>query len=222
MAITREKLAKLIDYTLLKPDTVVKDIIELCKEAKEYKFAAVCINPSYVSLAAGLLKKTDVKVCTVIGFPLGASITNVKAFETKNAIEDGAQEVDMVINIGALKSGNFNLVEQDVEAVVKTAKNMGNVTVKAIIEANLLTDDEKIEACKLVKKAKADFVKTCTGFWGGGATVTDVKLIRSVVGDKMGVKASGGIRTAKDALNMIRAGANRIGTSFGAAIIKEL
>ena len=215
----REQLAKMIDYTLLKPDATKGDIIKLCKQAVEYNFASVCINPVYVSLVSKLLKGTTVKVCTVIGFPLGANTPEVKAFETRNAIENGAQEIDMVINIGALKSGNYEFVKKDMTAVVKVAKER-NVVTKVILECGLLTDEEKVTACKLAKKTGADFVKTSTGFGPFGATIHDVKLMKKVVGRGMGVKAAGGIRSYKDALMMIKAGADRIGASAGVEIVE--
>lgn len=217
----QKQLAKMIDYTLLKPDAKRDDIIKLCKEAIKYNFAAVCINPFYVSLAAKLLEGTPVKVCTVIGFPLGANTPQVKAFEAKNAIKNGAQELDMVINIGALKSGDYELVKQDINGVVKAAKVSRDTMVKVILETGFLTDTEKVNACKLAKEAGADFVKTSTGFSAGGATVHDVKLMRKAIGRSIGVKASGGIRTFKDAMTMIKAGADRIGTSSGVAIIED-
>ncbi|MBA2873338.1 deoxyribose-phosphate aldolase [Anoxybacillus caldiproteolyticus] len=212
----REK-ARMIDHTLLKPEATKEQIVKLAEEAKAYHFASVCVNPTWVKTAYEILKDTDVKVCTVIGFPLGATTPEVKAFETKNAIENGASEVDMVINIGALKSGNDELVEKDIRAVVEAAK--GKALVKVIIEACLLTDEEKVRACQLAVKAGADFVKTSTGFSTGGATVEDVALMRKTVGPNFGVKASGGIRTADDLLAMEKAGANRIGASAGVQII---
>lgn len=216
MRITREQLAKMIDHTLLRPDATDDNIKRLCIEAKKHHFASVCVNPIHVSLAAGLLKKTDIKVCTVIGFPLGATTPDVKAFEAKNAIENGAREVDMVINIGALKSGDYKAVKRDISTVVNTAKD---VIVKVIIETGLLTDEEKIRACKVVKEAGADFVKTSTGFYGG-ATVHDVKLMREAFGK--GIKASGGVRSFEDAVALIEAGATRIGTSTGVAIVQGM
>ena len=215
----RVQLAKMIDYTLLKPDATEDDITKLCKEAIKYNFASVCINPVYVSLATKLLKGTAVKVCTVIGFPLGANAPEVKAFEAKNAIEKGAQEIDMVMNVGALKSGNYELVKRDMIAVIEVAKER-NVVTKVILECGFLTDEEKVTACKLAKKARADFVKTSTGFGPSGARIHDVKLMKEAIGKGMKVKASGGIRTFKDAFAMIKAGADRIGTSSGVAIIE--
>jgi deoxyribose-phosphate aldolase len=211
-------LAGMIDHTLLKPDATVPEIEKLCGEAKKYGFASVCINPGYVSLCARLLKGTDVKVCTVIGFPLGATSTASKAFETEQAIRDGAQEVDMVINIGMLKSGEYDYVENDVFAVVSTAKRYRMLS-KVIIETGFLTDEEKIKACMLAKRAGADFVKTSTGFGKGGATVGDIALMRRVVGTAMGVKASGGVRSREDALAMVASGADRIGASASVKIV---
>lgn len=211
------KLNKNIDHTLLKPDASQEQIETLIEEAKKYDFASVCVNPTWVSFAAQALKATDVKVCTVIGFPLGANTPELKAFETSDAIQNGANEVDMVINIGALKSRNFDLVERDIRAVVEAAKG---TLVKVIIETCLLTDDEKVKACQLAQKAGADFVKTSTGFSTGGATVADVALMRKTVGPDMGVKASGGARSYEDALAFIKAGATRIGASSGVAIME--
>lgn len=215
-----KNIASYIDHTLLKADSQRDQIEKLCNEAKEYHFASVCVNPTWVSFASEKLKGTDVKVCTVIGFPLGATTTKTKAFETKDAIENGATEVDMVINIGALKDGNFELVEQDIKAVVEAAK--GKALTKVIIETSLLTENEKVKACELSVKAGADFVKTSTGFSTGGATVEDIRLMRKVVGPDIGVKASGGVRNAEDASKMIEAGATRIGASSGIAIVQGL
>ncbi|GIN89670.1 deoxyribose-phosphate aldolase [Siminovitchia terrae] len=211
-------IAQMIDHTLLKPDATKEQIKALCEDAKEYEFASVCVNPVWVEAAAAFLNGTDVKVCTVIGFPLGASTSDVKAFETKDAIEKGAQEVDMVINIGALKSRDLDLVEKDIQAVTAAAKD--KALVKVIIETCLLTDDEKQIACEISKQAGADFVKTSTGFSTGGATEQDVALMRKTVGSQMGVKASGGVRSQEDAVNMINSGATRIGTSSGAKILE--
>ena len=211
------KLNKYIDHTLLKPDASQEQIETLIEEAKKYDFASVCVNPTWVSFAAQVLKGTDVKVCTVIGFPLGANTPELKAFETSDAIQNGANEIDMVINIGALKSQNFDLVEKDIRAVVEAAKG---TLVKVIIETCLLTDDEKVKACQIAQKAGADFVKTSTGFSTGGATVRDVALMRKTVGPDMGVKASGGARSYEDALAFIEAGATRIGASSGVAIME--
>jgi deoxyribose-phosphate aldolase len=213
-------VAKMIDHTLLKADAAKEQIEVLCSEAKEYSFASVCVNPAWVSYASELLKGSGVDVCTVIGFPLGASTSEVKAFETKNAIENGATEVDMVINIGALKSGSSDLVEADIRAVVEAAK--GKALTKVIIETSLLTEDEKVLACELAVKAGTDFVKTSTGFSTGGATVEDIRLMRKTVGPEIGVKASGGVRSTEDAQQMIEAGATRIGASSGVAIVNGL
>lgn len=211
-------LAAYIDHTLLKPEATEKDILKLTAEAVQYHFASVCIHPYWVKLAAKELAGTDVKVCTVIGFPLGATTAETKAFETKKAIEDGADEIDMVINIGALKSGDTEAVEADIRAVVKAAQGK---LVKVIIETCLLTNEEKELACRLAVKAGAHFVKTSTGFSTGGATIEDVKLMRQTVGDKAGVKASGGIHTKAEAEAMIEAGATRIGASSGVKIVSE-
>ncbi|MDF2904287.1 MAG: deoxyribose-phosphate aldolase [Bacillus sp. (in: firmicutes)] len=210
----------MIDHTLLKADAKKEQIELLCKEAKEYKFASVCVNPTWVRYASEQLKDSSVKVCTVIGFPLGASTTETKAFETKNAIENGAEEVDMVINISALKDGNNALVENDIRAVVSAAK--GKALTKVIIETSLLTDDEKVRACQIAVKAGTDFVKTSTGFSTGGASVEDIALMRKTVGPEIGVKASGGVRNTSDAQSMIAAGATRIGASSGVAIVNGL
>ncbi|WP_010479497.1 deoxyribose-phosphate aldolase [Thermococcus zilligii] len=213
-------IAKYIDHTNLKPYATSEDIKRLCDEAIQYGFYAVCVNPYRVKLAREYLKekKADVKVASVIGFPLGATPTEVKVFEAKKALEDGADELDMVINIGALKDRDYDYVRRDIEEVVKVAHEKG-ARVKVIIETCYLTEEEKVRACELAKEAGADFVKTSTGFGTGGATVDDVKLMRRVVGESMGVKASGGIRTYEQALAMIRAGANRIGTSSGVEIV---
>lgn len=212
-------LARMIDHTLLKPDATQEQIAQLCFEARKYGFASVCVNPAWVELCAQLLKGSDVKVCTVIGFPLGATAPEVKVFETENAIEHGASEIDMVINIGALKARDLDLVARDIRGVVAAAHARGAI-VKVIIEAALLTDEEKTIACLLSKEAGADFVKTSTGFASGGATVHDVELMRRVVGPEMGVKAAGGVRTYEDAEKMLRAGATRIGASAGVKIIQ--
>jgi deoxyribose-phosphate aldolase len=208
--------ANLIDHTLLKADTKKEAIVKLCEEAKQYGFASVCVNPTWVQTAAEILKGTDVKVCTVIGFPLGANTPETKAFEAKNAIENGATEVDTVINIGALKDKNDELVERDIRAVVDAAK--GKALVKVIIEACLLTDEEKVRACELAVKAGADFVKTSTGFSLYGATVEDVALMRKTVGPDIGVKASGGVRDLNGLKAMVEAGATRIGSSSSVAL----
>ena len=218
--VSREQLAKIIDHTLLKPTATENDIKKLCEEAERHSFGCVCVNPSYVSFAAKLLVGTRVKVASTVGFPLGATTSEVKAFEAKKVIENGAREIDMVINIGALKTRKYEVVKQDIEAVVGVARSYNDVIVKAIIETGYLTDKEKVIACKLAKEAGAKFVKTSTGF-AGGATIEDVKLMYKTVGKNMEVKAAGGIRTLKEALTMIEAGASRIGTSSGAAIIEE-
>lgn len=212
-------LNKYIDHTLLKPIATKAEIEELCLQAKQYDFASVCINPYWVSYCSELLKGTDVKVCTVIGFPLGASSSNSKYQEALQAVTDGADELDMVINIGALKDRNTMQVVNDISMVVKAAE--GRV-VKVIIETCLLTDDEKTLACKAAMSAKANFVKTSTGFSTGGATIDDVKLMKSVVQDELEVKASGGVRSLDDMMAMIEAGATRIGTSSGVALIQGL
>lgn len=212
--------AQYIDHTLLKADASEEAIIELCKEAKTYSFASVCVNPTWVKEAAAQLSGTEVKVCTVIGFPLGASTSETKAFETKNAIQNGATEIDMVINIGALRDGKHEFVQQDIQAVVNAAAD--DAIVKVIIETSLLTNEEKRTACELAVVAGADFVKTSTGFSTGGATVEDVKLMRAVVGPEIGVKASGGVRNFEDMQQMIEAGATRIGASSGVQIMQGL
>jgi len=212
-------LAKTIDHTLLKPDATQDQIAQLCFEARKYGFASVCVNPTWVELCAKLLEGSSVKVCSVIGFPLGATAPEVKAFETQNALDHGASEIDMVINIGALKARDLELVARDIRGVVTTAHARGAI-VKVIIEAVLLTDEEKTIACLLSKEAGADFVKTSTGFASGGATVHDVALMRKAVGPEMGVKAAGGVRTYEDAEKMIKAGATRIGASAGVKILQ--
>ncbi|SDN79850.1 deoxyribose-phosphate aldolase [Alkalicoccus daliensis] len=211
-------IAGLIDHTLLKPETTKEAILSLCQEAAEYNFASVCVNPTWVALAAEELKDAEAVVCTVIGFPLGASTPETKAFETKNAIENGAAEVDMVMNIGALKGGDYDLVERDMKAVQEAAE--GKALTKVIIETCLLTDEEKVKACEIALKAGLDFVKTSTGFSTGAATVEDVRLMRETVGKHAGVKASGGVRSLEDAEGMIEAGATRIGASAGVQIVK--
>lgn len=210
------KKSKYIDHTILKQDAVKGDIIKLCKEAAENDFASVCINPYWIPVAKEILEGTGVDVCTVIGFPLGTNATATKAFETKQAILDGATEVDMVINVGALKDKDYDAVYEDIKAVVDAANG---TLVKVIIETCLLTDDEKIKACELSLKANANFVKTSTGFSTGGATKEDIALMRKTVGEKTGVKASGGVRTPEDFEAMIQAGATRIGTSSGIKLI---
>lgn len=220
MQATKKELARMIDYTLLRPEATRKDILNLCDGAIKFGFASVCVNPFYVSLASKALKDTDVRVDTVIDFPFGASTSEVKAFETKTCFENGAREFDMVINIGALKSHNYEVVIDDITEVVKAARKSNDTVVKVIIETGSLTDKEKVIACELAMKAKADFVKTSTGFRLRGATIHDVKLMRKTVGNSLGVKAAGGIRTLEKALAMINAGANRIGTSAAVDIIR--
>ena len=211
-------LAGVIDHTLLKPDAAREEIEQLCREAAQFCFASVCVNPVWVPLAAEMLRGSGVKVCTVIGFPSGAHCPDVKAYETRRAVEQGAQEVDMVINIGALKSKDYALVEHDIRSVVQSAGR--ETVVKVILETSLLTRDEKLMGATLAKAAGADFVKTSTGFAGGGATVEDVKLLRDTVGPDIGVKASGGIRSKEDAEAMVEAGATRLGASAGIKIVR--
>lgn len=213
-------LASMIDHTLLKPEATPDQIAQLCYEARKNSFASVCVNPTHVKLCAQLLSGSPVKVCTVVGFPLGATPPEVKAFETQQAIDDGATEIDMVINIGAIKAKDYEAAVRDVRAVVRAA-HAKNAIVKVIIEAALLTDDEKVAACLISKEAGADFVKTSTGFGPGGATVADVALMRRVVGSTMGVKAAGGIRSLTDTQQMVAAGATRIGASAGVKIVAE-
>ncbi|WP_410982164.1 deoxyribose-phosphate aldolase [Bacillus cereus] len=210
-------IAKLIDHTVLKPNSTKEDVTKVIEEAKEYNFASVCINPTWVKFAAEELAGHDVDVCTVIGFPLGANTTETKVFETKDVIAKGATEVDMVINVGALKDGDNEFVENDIREVVQAAK--GKALVKVIIETCLLTDEEKVRACELSVKAGADFVKTSTGFSTGGATTEDIALMRKTVGPDVGVKASGGVRTREDAEKMVAAGASRVGASASVAIV---
>jgi deoxyribose-phosphate aldolase len=211
-------LASLIDHTLLKPDANRADIEKICQEAAQNHFASVCVNPVWVPLCHDLLKGSGVKVCTVIGFPSGAHAPDVKAYETRRAVEQGAEEVDMVINVGAMKSKDYALVEQDIRGVVQAASP--GALVKVILETSLLTREEKIMGCTLAKAAGADFVKTSTGFAGGGATVEDIELMRETVGPEMGVKASGGVRTKEDAEALVKAGATRIGASAGVKIVR--
>jgi deoxyribose-phosphate aldolase len=213
-------VARYIDHTLLKPDASQDQIAQLCYEAQKYSFAAVCVNPSYVKLCAQLLQGTPVHVCTVVGFPLGATPPEVKAYEAQQAINDGATEVDMVINVGALKSKDYGLVERDIATVARTC-HAGDSILKVIIEAALLTDEEKVIACQLAKAAGADYVKTSTGFGPGGATVKDVALMRRAVGPDIGVKAAGGIGSFEDAKAMVAAGATRIGASAGVRIVQQ-
>ena len=212
--------ASMIDHTLLKPEATDEDIRKLCEEAARFRFASVCVNPSWVRAAACNLRGTGVPVCTVIGFPLGATLADVKAYETRRAILDGAREVDMVLNVGALKSGDDCAAEHDIRSVVEAAHEHGVLT-KVIIETALLTDEEKVRACLAAKRAGADYVKTSTGFAKGGATVADIALMRRTVGAEMGVKASGGVKGIEDARAMIEAGATRIGASVGVKIAQE-
>jgi deoxyribose-phosphate aldolase len=213
-------LAHTIDHTLLKADATQDQIAQLCFEARKHSFASVCVNPTQVKLCADLLKGSGIPVCTVVGFPLGATSTDVKVFEAQQAIREGATELDMVINVGALKSRDYELVERDIASIAR-ACHAGNAILKVIIEAALLTDEEKVAACQLAKVASADFVKTSTGFGPGGATAEDVALMRRVVGPSMGVKAAGGIRSHADAQKMIAAGASRIGASASVKILQE-
>jgi deoxyribose-phosphate aldolase len=221
---TKATIAKTIDHTLLKSSATAEQVRELCAEARSNRFASVCVNPVWVPIVAKELSGSDVLVCTVIGFPLGANATEIKVEETKLAVKQGAQEVDMVINVGALKAGDTRTVEDDIKAVVHAASQggKGKTVVKVIIETCFLTDEEKRTACELARKAGAHFVKTSTGFGTGGATADDVRLMRKTVGDSMRVKASGGIRSYHDAIAMLDAGADRIGTSSGVAIVAEL
>lgn len=220
--LTKDELAKYIDHTLLKATATFEDIKILCLEAIQYGFYAVCVSPCYVKHAAKLLRDTDVKVCTTVGFPLGAVTTATKVAEAVEAVKAGASEVDMVMNLGLLKSGDYYGVQEDISEVVKAVRaHNSSGTVKVILEMALLDENEKVCACQLAKAANADFVKTSTGFGTGGATVEDVMLMRRLVGDIMGVKAAGGIRDARTAIEMIEAGANRIGSSSGITIIQD-
>ena len=212
------ELNRYFDHTLLKPDATSAGIEKLCAEAKQYQFASVCVNPDFVSLAAKLLKDSGVAVCTVIGFPLGANVPEIKALEAKRAVLDGATEVDMVINVSKAKDGDFDYVEKEIRLI---KESIGNILLKVILETCLLTDEEIVKACIASKNAGADFVKTSTGFSKGGATVHAVKLMRGTVGQDLGVKASGGIHTKEEALAMIEAGASRIGASASVAIMNE-
>lgn len=214
-----DRINRMIDHTLLKADAKEEEIRSLCKEAIDNDFIAICVNPDYINLSREILKDSRVKIATVIGFPLGADTKEVKAFATKDAIDKGASEIDMVINIAALKNKNYIKVKEDIEAVVQATNN--KAIVKVIIETALLTREEKIQACKLAMKAGADFVKTSTGFSSSGASIEDVKLMKSIVGDRLQVKASGGIRDRKTGEEMIKAGASRLGTSSGIDIIKN-
>jgi deoxyribose-phosphate aldolase len=213
-------IAALIDHTLLRPDATAADVRKLCEEARQYSFASVCVNPYWVPLAAAALAGSSVKVCTVVGFPLGANTTAIKVAETKEAVQAGAREIDMVLNIGELRGGNNDAVRQDIQAVTEAA-HQGNAIVKVIIETALLDDQQKAVACTLSKSAGADFVKTSTGFSTHGATAQDVALMRATVGPEIGVKASGGIRTLEDLKNMVAAGATRIGASAGVKIVQS-
>jgi deoxyribose-phosphate aldolase len=213
-------VSSMIDHTLLKPDATRKNIEDLCREAAQFKFATVCVNPTWVALCARLLSGSGVGVCSVVGFPLGATTSDVKGYETRRAIFDGAREIDMVINVGALKSGDLHVVERDIEAVTGPCRDAGALS-KVIIEAALLTDDEKVTACTLAKAAGADYVKTSTGFGPGGATAADVALMRRVVGAEMGVKAAGGVRDLEGMKAMIAAGATRVGASAGVKIVQQ-
>lgn len=213
------EIQKYIDHTILKPDAMLDEIIQICKEAREYGFASVCVNPYHTALVNKQLEGSNVKTCVVIGFPLGANIKEIKAMEASKAVQDGADEVDMVINIGALKDKNYDYVEEDIKAVAESVK--GKALLKVIIECCLLTDDEKVIACELSKKAGADYVKTSTGFSTGGAKAHDVALMRKTVGNNIGVKASGSIRDFETAKAMIDAGASRIGASASIKIVEE-
>jgi len=224
MAIKPRDMAKMIDHTNLSPTSTVNDIKKLCEEAKEHEFASVCVNPIYVPLAAKLLEKSSVKVCTVVGFPLGANTTEVKSYETRNAIKNGAQEIDMVMNIGAFKSGAYEIFKADIKAVVDATKKAGvssDIIVKLILECCYLDKEEIVKACEIAKEAGVDFVKTSTGFGDYGARVEDVGVMRKTVGRDVGVKASGGIKNFEQALEMLDAGANRIGASSGVTIVTD-
>ena len=218
-SVTKRQLERMIDSTNLRPDATTEDIKKLCRDAKKYNFASVCVNPCFVSLAADLLISVEVKVCTVIGFPLGTATPESKVFEAKDAVRNGADEIDMVINIGALKDKKYEIVKKEIKDIVDV---VGKVVVKVIIETCYLTDEEKIKACLIAKEAGAHFVKTSTGFGPKGATAEDVALMRKTVGPNMGIKASGGIRTIDDAVKMINAGANRIGTSRAVEIVEGI
>ena len=221
MKLSRKELAQMIDSTLVRATATKSEVEKLCKEAIKYGFRCAVVNPIYVKFAAKILEGSNIKVCSTVGFPFGVSLPEIKALEALKAVEDGAEELDMVINLSALKSGDYDAVKRDIEAVTEVKRVSKEIVVKVIIETAYLTREEKIAACKLVKEAGADFVKTSTGFFGKGATVEDVKLMRQTVGKDFGVKAAGGIRTYTDALMMIEAGANRIGTSTAAQIIEE-
>jgi deoxyribose-phosphate aldolase len=217
-------MAKMIDHTNLSPTAAVDEIKKLCEEAKEHEFASVCVNPIYVPLSAKLLEDSSVKVCTVVGFPLGANTTEVKSYETRNAIKNGAQEIDMVMNIGAFKSGAYEIFKADIKAVVDATKKAGvssDIIVKVILECCYLDEEEIVKACEIAKDAGVDFVKTSTGFGDYGARVEDVSIMRKTVGRDVGVKASGGIKNFEQALEMLDAGANRIGASSGVTIVTD-
>lgn len=220
MVLKKDEIARFIDHTLLKPEATPAQIERLCDEARRYGFAAVCVNPVYVRLAAERLQGAEVAVCSVVGFPLGATTTAAKVYEARQALADGASELDMVIHVGALKAGDYERVQEDIAAVADVC-HKGGALLKVIIETALLDDAEKVTACRLAQAAGADFVKTSTGFAGGGATAEDVRLMRQTVGPRMGVKAAGGIRSYADALAMIEAGANRIGASAGVRILEQ-
>ena len=220
MAVSKEELARIIDSTNVKATATNSEIEKLCREAVEYGFGCVCVNPIHVKLAATLLKGSRAKVCSTIGFPFGVTLSEIKALEAVKAVENGAEELDMVINLSALKSGDYEAVKRDVAAVANVKRLSNEIVVKVIIETACLTKDEKVIACRLVKEAGADFVKTSTGFFWRGASVEDVRLMRETVGSDLGVKAAGGIRTYADAVAMIGAGANRIGTSTAVAIVE--
>lgn len=222
MRFSRSELARMIDHTLIRPTATKDDIIRLCAEAKQYGFSCVVVNPYFVDLARYMLEATDVKVCSTVGFPIGATLPEVKAEEARRAVKLGAEELDMVMNVSAFKSKDYDTVRRDIQTVVEVKKSNPTTIVKVIMEIGFLTEQEKTIACKLVKESGADFVKTATGLFGGGATVKDIRLIRRAVGKEFGVKASGGIRTLKDAVAIIEAGANRIGTSTAAQIIEEI
>jgi len=222
MRFSRRQLAKMIDHTLVKPAVTKDDVIKLCWEAEKYGFCCAVVNPTFVSLARHMLEATEVKVCSTVGFPFGVTLTEIKAMEARKVVELGAEEIDMVMNVSALKSKNYDTVKRDIKAVVNVKRLHKDVIVKVIIETGWLTNEEKVITCKLAKEAGADFVKTSTGFFGGKATVEDVRLMRQTVGKDMGVKAAAGIRTLKDALAMIEAGATRIGTSTAVAILEEI
>jgi deoxyribose-phosphate aldolase len=222
MKLSRNELAKMIDHTLIRPTASKDEVIKLCWEAEKHGLGCVVVNPFFVSLARHMLEATDVKVCSTVGFPIGAVLSEAKAFEARKVVELGGEEIDMVMNTSALKSKDYEAVKEDIKAVLKVKHSIPSVIVKVIIETGLLTDKEKIMACRLSKEAGADFVKTSTGLLGGGATVEDVGLMRKTVGEDMGVKAAGGIRTLEQVLAMIKAGANRIGTSTAVNIIEEM